>query len=702
MSDDQRPDNVLTLPRIGSPPPPDLPPAPDLSAPAPADPGEGGGVRISPWDAPEVPHAPTAPDGAAVLRSEGSNPPGPADAGAPRAGALSLAAVLAIALAAFEGMQTWIQEAVPLRAEAARHRREIELLAAKATADAHRLGAEASGVRRRGVPSGHDYGRSMFGGGSGGRGRGGAAGTGTFGRGSGGGLGGRSGPGRASSSTLGSTGTGRTHTGRTHTGSAGHTGPSGRGGGSAGGGSSRTFAGGARNSGGPGGGSSGGPGNGSRSGARNGGFWGGARGGSSGSGAWRNSGTSGSGGSRNSGASGGSGGSRRSMGRKVADWWSKGSQGTPGGARGGSKQSGTSGSGTGTTPTASKGALHNAVRRAQKGKAAPTFWEAAGDQLRNRWKGRQTTGGTQGAGGGSGRAAGTGPGPVNNGWKPGGRTTFFQAVVITFGERWEKRREDWKTQGGPRRRTRTKVHTPPDPQPPGPQPGSTGDAGYGDWAWRWARASAFDTGDGPLTVTVEQDGPARAHGTRWEPTPIAPARPQLPRAPQRPAGSRPGTTRPKEAIPMPPASPARTGTAGVPAAVAMPGRMAAQHATEITLGGALDALSKLVSRGLTTYDACVELGRQARRLLAELELMAADLAVNHNVTGTRTRTAHAELMEAVTEMVGYIDRMAKASLAAAETAEAEETAMARHYRPTQEAAQDAGLHTPSARVHNEN
>ncbi|MGW2964964.1 hypothetical protein ACWDGI_41865 [Streptomyces sp. NPDC001220] len=689
MSDDERPDNVLTLPRIGSPPPPDLPPAPDLTTPAPADPGDGAGVRISPWDAPEIPHAPAAPDGAAVLRSEGTNPPSPPDAGAPRAGALSLAAVLAIALAAFEGMQTWITEAVPLRAEAARHRREIELLAAKATADAQRLGAEASAIRRRGVPSGHDYGRSVFGsGGSGGRGRGGAFGNGTFGRGNGTGPGGRSGPGRASGSTLGSTGAGRTNTGRTSTGPSG---PSGRGsGGSAGGGSSRTFAGGTRN-GGPGG----GPGNGSRGG----GTWAGRNGG-------------GSGGS--SGGSSGSGG-RRSMGRKVADWWSKGSQGkAAGGGGGGSRPSGTSGGGSGGT--ASKGALRNAVRRAQKGKGAPTFWEAAGDQLRNRWKGRQTnTGGTVGGtGGGSGRAAGAGPGPVNNGWKPGGRTTFRQAVYETIGDRWNKRREDWKANGGPRRK-RTDFR-----QSPGARPsskgtsdkGSRGGGGDADGSpgWTWARSSAFDTDDGPdVVITVEQAGPARSHGTRWEPTPIAPPGPQLPRtgppvlprAPQRPAGSRPGTTRPKEAIPMP-ASPARTGTAGVPAAVGIPGRMAAQHATEITLGGALDALSKLVSAGLTTYDACVELGRQARRLLAELEAMAADLAVNHNVNGTRTRTAHAELMEAVTEMVGYIDRMARSSLAAAEAAEAEETAMARHYRPTQAAAQDAGLHTPSARVHNEN
>ncbi|MGY4983925.1 hypothetical protein ACWCYL_43580 [Streptomyces sp. 900105755] len=683
MSDDERPNNILTLPRIGSPPPPDLPPAPDLSAPATTDPGDSGGVRISPWDLPPVPHAPTAPDGAAILRSDGVGPAGAPDAGAPRTGALSLAAVLAIALAAFEGMQTWIAEAVPLRAEAARHRREIELLAAKAGADAQRLGAEANAARRKSrVPSSHDYGRSVFGSGSGGRRRGGPLGNGAFGRGtgSGTGVGNRSGPvGRGGSTTPGGTGPGRSNTS-----------PSGRGSGSSAGGSGRTFAGGTRNGGGSGS---------STSGSRGSGSWGGG----------------------NSGGSSGTGG-RRSMSRKFADWWSKGSQGkASAGTGGGSGPARTSGGGTGGTAT--KGTLRNAVRRAQKG--GPTFREAAGDQLKNRWKGRQNTGGTVGgAGGGSGRAAGAAPGPVNNGWQPGGRTTFGQAVYDAFGERWEKRREDWKAHGGPRRK-RPDFRKKPGPKPgkdtspdsgagrKGPDDGSPGSGGAdGSPGWTWARSSAFDTDDGPdVVITVEQAGPARSHGTRWEPTPIAPSRPQLPRtgppvlprAPQRPAGSRPGTTRPKEALPMPPA-PDRTDTAGAPLAVAMPvpGGMAAQHATEITLSGALGALSKLVSAGMDTYDACVELGRQARRLLAELETMAADLAVNHNVTGRRTLTAHAELMEAVTEMVGVLDRMARGALRAAETAEGEETLMARHYMPTVQATQDAGLYTPSARLHNDN
>ncbi|MFD5814748.1 hypothetical protein [Streptomyces sp. NPDC127038] len=663
MSDDERPDNVLTLPRIGSAPPPDLPPAPDLSAPAPADPGEGGGVRISPWDAPDIPHAPAAPDGAAVLRSEGADPPGTPDAGAPRAGALSLAAILAIALAAFEGMQTWVKEAVPLRAEAARHRRELELLAAKANADAHRLGAEASGVRRRGVPSGHDYGRSVLGSGTGGgRGRGGA---GTSGRGNGsGGLG--TGPGVRPGSGRGSTplgshnGPGRTH-GPGRGGSSGSGSSGSRSGRSTFGGSASSTRGGA----------------GSGNGSRGGGSWGSARGGGAGS---------------SGGASGGSGGSsgRRSVGRKVADWWSKGKQSSgTGGASGTGGSSGGKGTG-GAHTAATKAAVRNAVKAAKKG--GPTFWDATGDKPSARWKDR-----TGPVNGGSGRAAGTGPGPVNTGWTPGGRTTFWQAVHETIDGRWNKRRADWKASGGPRRqRTSPRKPSAPDPSSTGTSAPNAG-ASSGDWAWQWARASAFDTGDDPVTVTVEQAGPARGHGTRWEPTPIAPARPQLPRAPQRPAGTRPGTTHRRDPFPMPPSASGSVQVTPPPA-----NSMAGRHATEITLDGAVSALSRLTMAGMETYDDAQALAKQARRLLSELEAMGNDLAVTHNVLGPRTVRRFAVLMESVGMLLVNANRAAKSALAAAELAEAEEAAMERDYRPTQMAAVDAGLAAPSARIHNEN
>ncbi|AXI91243.1 hypothetical protein SAM9427_36340 (plasmid) [Streptomyces sp. ETH9427] len=285
-------------------------------------------------------------------------------------------------------------------------------------------------------------------------------------------------------------------------------------------------------------------------------------------------------------------------------------------------------------------------------------------------------------------------------------------------DRWKKRRERWSADGGPR----------PKPNPsrgrgksdrtagPGPSsgPGTTGPddgpgarPGYGQ-----ARSSPFDADTEPrVTITVEQVDPPGAHAKRWEPTAIGPApkelpaqsQPALPRAPQRPAGPRPGTTRRKDPIPMP-ARPARTAAAPAPvtASVPAPGGMAAQHATDITLDDALKALTLLTTAGMETYDDCAQLARQARRLLNELETMAADLATTHNVSGKRTTRALSVLMESVGELILYAERMARAALAAAETAEAEETAMARDYRPTQDATVDAGLAAPSARIHNEN
>ncbi|WP_432189851.1 hypothetical protein [Streptomyces sp. Tue6028] len=133
-----------------------------------------------------------------------------------------------------------------------------------------------------------------------------------------------------------------------------------------------------------------------------------------------------------------------------------------------------------------------------------------------------------------------------------------------------------------------------------------------------------------------------------------------------------------------------------------PNAMASRHATDISLDGAVNALTQLTTAGMETYDDCQNLAKQARRLVTELEVMGNDLAANHNVVGPRTVRALAVLMESVGMLVVNADRMAKAALNAAELAEAEETAMERDYRPTQTATIDAGLAAPSARIHNEN
>ncbi|MFD9398185.1 hypothetical protein ACFWA4_05115 [Streptomyces sp. NPDC060011] len=697
MSDDDPPDNVRQLPRIGSPPPPPVPPpvtldGPDEDRATPPEP-----VRISAFDAPEVPHAPPPPSAGAALRSEGlSEGEQPPDAGAPRTGALSLAAILAIALAAFEGLQTWIQESGPRRAEAAAHQREMELLAAKAGADATRHGAEADAARAKahrggGVQSSREYGRSALGRGSGSPGRGGG-GFGSGGpRGGGRGLfnGSPHGSGdRSGASLFGGGSRNGGHRGRPD-------GTSGRGSGGAG-----LFGGGSR---GPGAGGDRGNGNGNGK-------------GSGGSGRGPGSpGSGGNGGGTGGGKGAGSGGAgRRSPRQAVSDWFGKGKGKGPGpaGRGGGAQQKGAAGD--------RSAAIQNALKKTRQsrkggGATAPTFWEAAGDRLQDRWKNRHArTAASTDAGGKQKNAGAGGAQRGNDGWSPNGRTTFRSAVFEAVNERWSKRRDRWKTQGGPRTgRSSSGTNgrsarpgsakggpggTAPGPGRPGPDPGRSG-----------PRTSPFDTDPATnVTITVEQVDPPGTHARRWEPDVIAPPRRQLPaqgtpvlsRAPQRPAGSRPGTTRRKDPIPMPPSasSPSPVVQVTPPPANAMAGR----HATEISLDGAVKALTALTTAGMETYDDCKQLMHQARRLFTELEVMANDLANHHNVTGARTVRAMGVLMESVGMLAVNAERMAKSALNAAELAEAEESAMERDYRPTQTAAIDASLAAPSARIHNEN
>ncbi|MDU0300561.1 hypothetical protein [Streptomyces sp. PAL114] len=415
------------------------------------------------------------------------------------------------------------------------------------------------------------------------------------------------------------------------------------------------------------------------------------------------------------GSGGGSGSGRRSARRAVADWWGKGKRKPDGtGPDKGAKDAGGKGSKGGSGAADTKAALRKAVKHSKPG---PTFWEKAGDRLEDRWRKRRTDGPTTGTGGkGDARGRSTG----NDGWTPpGSRGGFREAVFDAVNDRWKKRRERWSADGGPRpkpntSRGRGRSDRTADPGPSSdPGPGTPGPHGPGAHpGYGQARSSPFDADTGPdVVITVEQVDPPGAHAKRWEPGAIGPSpkglpaqsQPALPRAPQRPAGPRPGTTRRKDPIPMP-ARPARTATVPAPvtASVPAPGGMAAQHATDITLDDALKALTLLTTAGMETYDDCAQLARQARRLLSELETMAADLATTHNVSGKRTTRALSVLMESVGELVVHAERMARAALAAAETAEAEETAMGRDYRPTQDATVDAGLPAPSARIHNEN
>lgn len=669
MSDDEPPKNVVQLPRIGSLPPPEAPPAPVLTPDEP-EPAQGPEhVRISAFDGPPVAVAPSPERAATALRSEGTDP-APDGAGPPRTGALSMAAVLAIALAAFEGIRTWVEEAAPRRAEAARHQRELELLAAKATADATRYAAQADSERakahrNRSVQPAHEYGRNTLKRPSNSPGRH-------------GGPSGPTGPRKSPSGPHGASGRSSGPSGR-NTGSRGTFGQT-SGPRTSGGGSGRR-----------------GQGNGGGSGV--GGWFSRLRGSGKSGG---KSGTSGGGSGAGDGKSGSSGGG---SGR------SSKTPGTSGGGKSGAAGSGTGKSGGKSGPSGggrkiAPQAVRDAVRQALT-KPLKTF-QAKSDKQKPP---KQPKGGVNR----------TMPGetdPTGSGAETGtpGRTTFWQAVGETLTGRWKQRRhtppytkvpprpKKNQNQGpgrgaGPRAKAKTKQNT--------GTTGTTGGAGGGAGAWQF-RTSPWDTApgpepdEGPLKATsVRLDGGPGGQEKRHrppedrEPAAVTTGQRALPRAPQRPAGKRPGTTRRKEAIPMEPAHPAAV---TLPA----PGGMSARHATEVTLDQALEALAELTTQGMETHDDCVELARAARRLLAVLEAMAADLAVHHNVNGPRTTTALHQLVETVANLMRQAERMAQAALDAAELAEAEETAMGRDYRPMAQAALDAGLAAPSARLHNDN
>ncbi|MFE4055570.1 hypothetical protein ACFXP3_04535 [Streptomyces sp. NPDC059096] len=221
MADDDgpnTPDNLIHFPRVGYTAPTETPaqtpaPAPaDVPFAAPADVSTGTSetfapaTRTAPMDTiaalpepgqgapftadpdPSAPAAATpATPGAmvpATFRSEGAQPDGP------RLGALSLAAVLAVSLAAMRGIHSAVASG-----RASREQRET---VAK-TADAGKDGSSGGGSKKE-VQPGHEYGRKMLQRGPGGpSGRSGGAGPGSSGRGgsgpySGSGSRGRGGP----------------------------------------------------------------------------------------------------------------------------------------------------------------------------------------------------------------------------------------------------------------------------------------------------------------------------------------------------------------------------------------------------------------------------------------------------------------------------------------------------------------------------
>jgi hypothetical protein len=250
---------------------------------------------------------------------------------------------------------------------------------------------------------------------------------------------------------------------------------------------------------------------------------------------------------------------------------------------------------------------------------------------------------------------------------------------------------------------------------PGPQTGPhTPPPGAGQQdPNRSARRSPFENAGqatGTTEWTVERADHADAKAETSEPDALTRGTPALDAAPT-PHTKRPGTTRPKEPTPMPPAparredpritkaknQAARTGRAVVTNAH----HMDAQHETEITLDDALDEYSAFAADGFKTHDQCVKLAARATKLRNTLALFTADLATNHNLIGVLFTGAMARMTESMDLLARMAEEMQTSSIEAAEMAETADNDLNDTYRPITQATADAGLTTPSAPIHNQ-
>ncbi|MER7309943.1 hypothetical protein [Streptomyces griseoluteus] len=242
----------------------------------------------------------------------------------------------------------------------------------------------------------------------------------------------------------------------------------------------------------------------------------------------------------------------------------------------------------------------------------------------------------------------------------------------------------------------TDAKTPPSSgqTPPGPAADETTAKGP-DWEWYeppggGGRRNAWDslfeaTVAAEVIWTVEQDGPPVSHATRREPAALG-YNPSPAPAPAAPAG---GTT-------------TLTKEASVSGLIPMPGqRAAAQHLTEVTLDDVLVQLAMSKERCFATYDETAVLADKARKLRDALAELGTELAEVHNVIGQATAHAMERLAESMDVLARKADEMRSKSMGAAESVEVVHDSMHDAYKPVQMAAADAGLAMPSARIHNE-
>ncbi|MFF0009604.1 hypothetical protein ACFYQT_40120 [Streptomyces tibetensis] len=240
--------------------------------------------------------------------------------------------------------------------------------------------------------------------------------------------------------------------------------------------------------------------------------------------------------------------------------------------------------------------------------------------------------------------------------------------------------------------------------------GPAGPAGSGPRAGRRSPFENAGQATAPTEWTVKRDDYVGAQAKTWEPNALTTGTPALDAAPT-PHIKRPGTTRPKEPNPMPPApanredpritkakkQAARSGNNIVTSAR----HMDAQHETEITLDDALDEYGDFAADGFKTHDQCVKLAARATKLRDTLALFTADLATNHNLIGVLFTGAMARMTESMDLVARMAEEMQISSIEAAEQAEAADNDLNDTYRPITQATADAGLTTPSAPIHNQ-
>jgi hypothetical protein len=620
-------------------------------------------------------------------------------------GALSMAAVLAVAIAALRGthtvLSTWwenrqarLAETAPLRESRLKHQAAMQGIADKAAQQ-----------RAKKVPSSHDFGRKTLGRTSSGGGR------------SSGGLG--AGTGASKRSGAGS-----------KSGSGSGSGLGGGGKKSSGASNSRSGSGKSSMKRGAGGGGSQGPGGKTRSPKSGSGGAGGSKGGGAGSRKQNQPGPGGSGGGsgRKTLAAAASKQAQKAAARRLKRRrknnpptpavWSAGQQ-----TGGGKNRKSPKGSGGPTSLT--KNGRRNAPatrtprtnRRAGRTTLTQAFTQSAQRAAERRWRRRNgrpgnppiwttprnTSGNTGGAAGGPTTPNGptaTGPNTSTN-----ARSRRGSGGARTSGSSWDRIRARLRNRY---RRTNTSAPGATGPGNPGGNGGPTG---------RGRRRSPMENAGqtGGTTHTVERDDNVGDQARRWNPAAIGTGQPALPAtgpaaldaAPTKPF-PRPSTTRPKEARPMPPAKPdarlvkarhqaARTGH-GV---IADARHMDAQHATEITLDDAIDEYGDFKDDAFKTHDQCHKLADRAIKLRDTLLAFSEDLATNHNLIGALFTGAMARMAESMDLVARMAEEMKTSSLEAAEMAETADNDLNDAYRPYNTATADAGLSTPSAPIHNE-